>query len=253
MNKESQLPMDSAEIQTLATVPPSQPSSMMILEKAISGGITSENVAVVKELLAMRRDEMAFENKSSFNRAFFRLKTEISKMEFYADKEALTKSGGVAYSYCSETELATKLEPVLFKYGFAMMFGQRQEGDRVIVEVTLVHEDGHEEKREYSVRTGSTNAMKDATAADTGSTTSAWRHLVIKLFGLKSRIREEDNARNVGEPINFEQAETLRDLVKETNSDEAAFLKFAQAASYEQIGSLDYDRLFNALQKKLRK
>jgi len=234
----------------LAVQPIAQPSSMQILEKAISGGITSENVAVVKELLAMRREEMAFENKSSFNRAFFRLKTEIAKMEFYADKEALTKTGGVAYTYCSETELASKLEPVLFKYGFAMMFGQRQDGDRVIVEVTLVHEDGHEEKREYSVRTGSTNAMKDATAADTGATTSAWRHLVIKLFGLKSRIRAEDNARNEGEPITFEQAETLREMVKETRSDESAFLKFAQASKYEEIGSLKYDMLFRALDKK---
>src|ERR1035437_4519541 len=133
-------------------VQPAQPNAMQILDTAIRGGITSENVSVVKELLAMRREEMAFENKSSFNRAFFRLKTEINKMDFYADKVASTKGGGTAYTYCSETELASKLEPVLFKYGFAMMFGQRQDGDRVIVEVTLVHEDGHEEKREYSVR-----------------------------------------------------------------------------------------------------
>jgi len=234
-------------------VQPSQPNAMQILDTAIRGGITSENVSVVKELLAMRRDELAFENKSSFNRAFFRLKTEINKMDFYADKFATTKSGGTAYTYCSETELASKLEPVLFKYGFAMMFGQRQDGDRVIVEVTLVHEDGHEEKREYSVRTGATNQMKDATAADTGSTTSAWRHLVIKLFGLKSRIREEGDAHNEGLKVTFEKVAYLKEQIAETSSSDEQLLHIAGVEKWEDIGENVYNVIINMIEEKKRK
>lgn len=233
---------------------PSAPTSaLQILEAAVRGGITGENVAVVKEILAMRREELAFQNKKSFNSAFFDLKKELAGMDFYADKEAKDYDGNTMYRFCSEAELSAKLEPVLFKHGFAMMFGQRQENDRVVAEVTLIHQDGHEEKREYAVRLGATNKMKDATQADAGSTTSAWRNLVIKLFGLKSRISDKEDARNEGERITWEECKYLDEQIKETGADRAAFLKFAGAATIPEIRANRYASLVQALEKKARK
>jgi hypothetical protein len=247
MNTESQL----ATVPDQALAASGQmPTSISILEAAVKGGITAENVSVVKEIIAMRREEVAHEAKIAFNRDFFRLKRELAGMDFYADKTALTKSGAVAYTYCSEAELNAKLEPVLFKYGFAMMFGQGTDGDRVVAEITLVHEAGHEEKREYAVRTGSANAMKDATAVDTGSTTSAWRHLVIKLFGLKSRISETKDAKNDGEFIDFDKVQYLRERCKETGMSEATLLRLAGAESLEKVGVNIYPVLTNALSMK---
>jgi len=227
-------------------------TSLGILEAAVRGGVTSENVAVVKELVAMRREELALEAKARFNRAFFKLRQEIASMDFYADKAAMN-GDAVAYTYCSEKELSSKLEPVLFKHGFAMLFGQRDEGEKLVAIITLVHEEGHEETREYSVRAGGTNRMKDATAADTGATTSAWRHLVIKMFGIKSRIREEDDARNLGEQnvkITAEQANELEHRVALTNSDKAAFLQFAGATSFKDITAAKFGSLDAILKRK---
>lgn len=241
-----------SENNQLATVPQEPISSLSILEAATRGGVTSENVAVVKEIIAMRREEMASQAKIDFNRAFFGLKKEISAMEFYADKEAKTKGGATAYTYCSESEISAKLEPVLFKHGFAMLFGQRKEGALVIVEVTLIHESGHEEKREYSVRVGAANQMKDETAVDAGSTTSAWRHLVIKMFGLKSRIREEGDARNVGEFISPEKAAELRERAESCGADAKAFLSYAAASSFETIGQGRLESLETMLSRKER-
>lgn len=226
------------------------PSSLQILEAAIKGGITGENVAVVKEIIAMRREEMAFQNKQEFNRAFFELKREIVMMDFYADKEAKDYDGNVMYRFCSEAELSSKLEPVLFKHGFAMMFGQRQENERVVAEVTLIHSGGHEEKREYAVRLGNTNKMKDATQADAGSTTSAWRNLVIKLFGLKSRISESADARNEGGFVTTQQAEELERRVKMINGDVPKFLGWAKAKTFATIPETAYERLDNFLRGK---
>ena len=230
-----------------------EPSSLQILEAAVNRGVTAENVAVVKELIAMRREETALQNKANFNRAFFGLKREIAEMDFYADKQAERKGGGVAYTYCSEEEISSKLEPVLFKHGFAMMFGQRKEGDSVVAEVTIIHEGGHEEKREYSVRTGQVNQMKDATAVDSGSTTSAWRHLVIKLFGLKSRIREESDARNQGSFIDAGKVEYINDLIAQTASDRVKLLAVAGAKSVEEITTGSYDVIRRMLEGKMRK
>jgi hypothetical protein len=229
------------------------PTSLEILDAAVRGGVTSENVAVVKEIIAMRREELAHESKAKFNRAFFELRRELSQLDFYADKAAKTESGQIAYRYCSEKELASGLEPVLFKHGFTMLFGQRDENERTVAIITLIHADGHEETREYSVRSGATNRMKDATAADTGATTSAWRHLVIKMFGLKSRIREEDDPRNLGETnakVTSAQAEELERRVNLLNSNVAAFLKLAGATSFADIPANNYEVMDRMLQSK---
>jgi hypothetical protein len=229
------------------------PTSLEILDAAVRGGVTSENVAVVKEIIAMRREELALEAKAKFNRAFFALRQEIARMDFYADKAAKTDSGQVAYRYCSEKELAAGLEPVLFRHGFAMLFGQRSEDGKLVAVITLIHREGHEETREYSVRSSATNRMKDSTAADIGSTTSAWRNLVIKLFGIKSRINEEDDPRNLGElnsKVTSDQAFELERRVKETNSNLKAFLRLAGAATFAEIPAGNYGMLDRLLATK---
>ena len=124
-----------------------------------------------------------------------------------------------------------------------MLFGQRDDAGKTIAEITLIHKDGHEEKREYAVRSGNTNAMKDATAADTGATTSAWRHLVIKMFGIKSRIQEENDPRNLGDTnkkVTPEQAADLEHRVKMLNRNVPAFLKLAGAATFAEIPAVNY-------------
>jgi hypothetical protein len=231
-------------------------SPLALIQAAISSGVSKENVEVVKELVAMHREEQARQNKVTFNRAFFALRKEIAALDFYADKCATTDSGKVAYRYCSEKEISQTLDPVLFRHGFAMMFGQRQDGERSVASITLVHEDGHEETREYAVRSGSTNRMKDATAADTGATTSAWRHLCIKLFGLKSRIREDADVANEGDPHAFvtaEQALELERRVKESDSIVEAFLKFCGAESFAKIPARKYPDADQMLARKERK
>ena len=231
--------------QPMEVAPRPTPTTIDLLEAAVRGGITGENVAVVQAIIAMKREEVAHEAKSKANRAFFELRQDIGKMDFYADKAAMN-NGKVAYRYCSENELSAGLEPVLFKHGFSMLFSQRCEDGKIVAVVTLIHKEGHEVTGEFAVRSGNTNAMKDATAADTGATTSAWRHLVIKMFGLKSRICESDDARNLGDlskKVSPEVAFELERRVKEINASVPNFLKFAGATSFADIPAVNYDVL----------
>ena len=235
------VPMPGAELTSLP------PSPLTILEAAVRGGVTQENVAVVKELLAMAREQRADEAKAAFAKAFFQLRKNMP--EIYADKQGKDLAGNPTFSYCSEEEISRMIEPHLMAHGFAMLFGQSESDGRITVNITLMHEQGHSETREFTVRSGTPNRMKDAAMCDSGGATTAWRHLVMKMFGLKSRISRED-ARTIGEPITFEQAETLREMVKEVGANEAKFLAFAGAARIEEIGTADYGRCFAALQKK---
>lgn len=193
------------------------PSPINILESAIRGGVTQENVSVVKELIAMCREQRAEDAKAAFARAFFQLRKNMP--EIYADKEATDDNGKVLFISISETEISKKLEPHLMAHGFAMLFGQENEEGRITVNVTLMHEAGHSETREYSVRPGKTNRVKDDTMADAGAATTAWRHLMIKMFGLKSRNPDMRHAGNLGAFIGRDKIQTLQEQMAELGGD----------------------------------
>ena len=226
-------------------------SPINILERAISSGVTEENVSVVKELIAMCREQRAEDAKAAFAKAFFQLRKNMP--EIYADKEGKNDAGVVCFRYCSEEEISKMLEPHLMAYGFAMLFGQEQSEGRITVKVTLMHEAGHSEDREFTVRPGKTNRMKDDTMADAGAATTAWRHLVSKLFGLKSRISDNQNASLEGEKIGADKIAWMQEQVRETGSNEARFLAMAGVASYAEITEGIYPVLVRSLSMKVKK
>lgn len=250
--KQDQLTTPAA---TEALAVRSEPTTLQILQKVADSGLTAENVTAFRELVQLKREEDQHQNKIAFNRAFFALKKDVATLDLYCDKAAHDKSGNVMYRYCSESEIMDGLDPLLMKHGFTMLFGQTAANDRLVAEITLIHEEGHEEKRSYAVRQGSTNAAKDATQADTGATTSAWRHLVTKMFGLKSRISDgqRDDLSKEGEIISPECVQYLKEQVKDTGSDEAKFLATAGVTKFEEIRVGSYDVLVRMLTAKARR
>ncbi len=227
-------------------------SPIAILEKAINSGVTAENVAVVKELIQMVREQRAEEAKAAFARAFYQLKKSMP--ELYADKEAKDRSGNVTFRYCSEDELSKILNPHLLAHGFTDLFGQEQTDGRVIVKYTLMHEAGHSETREFSVRAGSPNAMKDAAMCDTGAATTAWRHLVMKLYGLKSRITDGQDPHVEGAFIGVDKRQYLKEQIAELGGESvnAWFWETAGVGSgqYERITDGSYPILSKLIEKK---
>ncbi len=236
--------------ETLLTERRPASTALDILDAAVRGGVTAENVAVVKELVQMCRDQRAEEAKASFARAYFKLRKNMPAI--HADREASDRQGNLVYTYCSEEEIARMLEPHLISYGFAMLFGQSQADGRITVNVTLMHEQGHSETREFTVRAGTPNAMKDGAMCDAGGATTAWRHLMIKMFGLKSRIQENQDAAVLGAKITSDKAIYLKELLEEAKADVPAFLKFAQVTRLDDICENDYDRLVAAVRKKIK-
>lgn len=201
------------------------PSPLAILEAAVRGGITSDSVAVVKELAAMCREQRAEEAKAEFARAFFALKSEMPMI--YADKEVKTKSGAVAFEYCSPQEIQNTIDPLLKKHGFCTMTGQAKEPNGfVTATVTLFHQAGHSETRSFTVRAGSGNSLMTETQCDAGATTNAERHLLIKMLGLRTRAHADDDHRNVGHPITADQAADLDRRCVATKTNRRNFLDF---------------------------
>ena len=201
------------------------PSPLALLQSAIDGGITAESVGVVKELATMCREQRAEDARAAFNKAFFQLKREMPVL--FADKEVKTKSGAVAFVYCGPDEIKNMLEPLLSRHGFCILGGQVLANGEATVTLTLIHEAGHSEPRSFTVRVSPGNQLMSPTQCDAAASSSAERHCLIKMFQLRTRVREEDDPRNLGDMVTQEQADELERRVHETNSNLPAFLKFA--------------------------
>lgn len=232
-------------IPSAGAVPARQPSAIDILQAAIERGITAENVAVVKEIKQMVREEQAHAAKLAFGRAFFNLRKEAPII--YADKQVKTDSGEIAFSYCSPQEIKDILEPLMLKHGFTTMTSQQMDGEnKVTVTVTLIHEAGHQVQGTFTIRVGQENRLVKGPQVVAGATTAAERHCLIKLFGLRTRIDPSADARNEGSAITPEQAQELHRRVTDTESDHKAFLKFCGVPVQGAPSPEDYKRIMSS-------
>ena len=244
---------ETIELAVREPMPVARPAltSIDILEAAVKGGITSENVAVVRELVAMRREESAEESRKKFNRAYFELRNDLKPI--YADKEVRTKSGTLAFSYCTPQEIKEMLEPLLQKHGFCTMLGQELKDGMVTVSITLLHKDGHSETRNFTARVSPGNNLTTPTQCDAGATTAAERHLLIKMFGIRTRANDTD-ARNLGDTINEKEAADLEMWIDEVDKErKAQYLSLAGAQSFGEIKRAKYEVLLEILKRKVRR
>ena len=247
MKDATELPLAKMEAQAVGRPPM---NAIQILQAAIDQGLTKENVEVVKELRQMVKEERDDQAKAAFNQAFFRLRKEMPVL--YADKEVKTEGGKVAFQYVSPEEIKNTLEPLMAKHGFCTMSGQVMANGEVTVTVTLIHEAGHSEPRSFTVRVSPGNRLMSPTQCDASASSSAERHCLIKMFGLRTRIRTDDDPRNIGEIISPALAEELERRAKETNSNIEAFLKFAgsKTGKFSDIPAARYDSCDSMLRKK---
>lgn len=216
-----------------------------------------EAVGIVKELKQMAKEERDDNARVAFGRAFYQLKKNMPAL--YMDKAGHNRAGEQTFVYCSEEEIAKMLEPHLMAHGFVMLTGQENKDGLVTISITLIHAEniqepggpcGHQETRLYTVRPGIGNSVKDNTMVDTSATTSAWRHLTQKMFGLKSRISNEQDPRDRGEYITPDQAADLEHRLTMINGDKKKFLEMADAESFATIYSASYKWVESQLRRK---
>ena len=161
------------------------------------------------------------------------------------------KDGTVKYTYLPYDEIMREVQPLAEQFGFSISFSTDFKDARIIQTCTLQHIAGHHRDYKAFVRAGAGPHGATETQADGAAMTYAKRYSLCNALNIVvERDTDGQDARNEGAPISFEQAETLRDLVKETGADEARFLAFAGAKTYAEIGSARYDACFSALQKK---
>ena len=230
----------------------SQPSPAELIRAVIDKGLTAEGVSVIERLVALQEHINDKDYERQFAVAFAALQGELGT--FNATREVPDKHGGVRYAYLPFDEIMRRVQPLLVKHGFSLSFSTDIRDTRIVQTCTLTHVAGHHRDYLAFVRAGAGPYGATETQADGAAMTYAKRYALCNALNIVvERDTDGADARNEGTPITFEQVQYLKEQVKETGSNEAAFLKFAGAKTYEEIGSARYDSLVRELQKKARR
>ena len=233
----------------LQIVAPEGASPLALIGKLIDqGALTTEAVDVVERLVRLQEHILDKNAEQAFAAGFAALQADLAPVQ--ATKTVPDKQGNVRYTYAPYDEIMDKVRPLLERHGFSVSFSTDFKDARIVQTCTLQHRDGHHRDYQAFVRAGAGPYGATETQADGAAMTYAKRYALCNALNIT--VEKDTDARNEGSPISAEQAQTLREMVKDTRSDETAFLKFAGAKSYEEIGNARYADLFAALQKKGR-
>jgi len=225
-----------------------------MLQAVIEKGITAENIAGLEKLVELYERQQARDAERQFAAAFTALQSEMPPI--HAMKPVPDKFGNLKYRFAPYEEIMAAVRPILLRNGFTVTFTMVIADGRVTQSCTLQHTGGHSRTNQFMVRIGNGPPGASEAQADGAAATYAKRHALCAALNI---VVDQDtdgrtpDAAVEGAPIAPDKAAYLRELVAETKSDEAAFLKFAGAATYSEIGSAKYDLLVAALHKKARK
>lgn len=224
------------------------PNAMQMLQGVLSGGVTAENVAAVKELVQLAREESAIQARRDFATAFNALQAEMPAVK--ACKAVPGRDGSTRYKYAPYEEIMEQVKPMLQKHGFTVRFDSDDTETSVVQTCILQHANGHEERTRFSARKG--QGPPNASAAQTDGAASTYAKRFALCNALNIVIEADTDARNEGDTITAEQAADLQRRVRAVKADEFAFLEFAHAASFEAIKTGAYPLLVDMIVKKER-
>lgn len=230
-----------------------QPSVARMIQAVIDKGVTAENVSVLEKMLELHERMEVREAERQFIAAFVKLQTAMPVI--VARSEVPDKHGNLKYVFAPYEAIMEEVRPLLKEHGFTVTFSMTFSEGRVTQHCTLMHVGGHSRTNQFAVRIGSGPPGSSEAQGDGAAATYAKRFALCSALNItiEKDYDGRDDASVEGAPISHDKAQYLREQVKETNSNEAAFLQFAGVKTYEEITENSYDRCVRALAAKARR
>lgn len=238
------------ELQRVEHLPPAvAPQKITVAEMyaaTVAKGITAENAVAVREMAQLMRQEELWNAEKAFAAAFNALQSEMPAIQ--ATQPVPNNDGSVRYKFAPFEKIMEQVRPYLQKHKFTVSFSTKYSEGRVIKYCTLQHAEGHAKTNEFAVRIGSGPPKANEAQADGAAATYAKRGALCDALNIV--VEHDTDARLEGAPIGEESAANLRERVKHCKIDEAAFLKYAGAKTFEEISSVRFQELSEYLDKK---
>lgn len=193
-----------------------------VFQAVMKTDVSSEKVAVMKELLAMSAERQ-------FAQAFVGLQSELPVIV----ATTIIPNRGKYEKY---EDISRVVSPLLTKYAFTVSFSQdfKDNPTRIIETCHLMH-GGHTRSNSFAVRCGKADTE---TQADCKAATTAKRNAFCNALNITIRqdvFTEENDPMSEGEKISSKQAEEIRIRVKNAGRREDKFLEWVGAKSFEEI------------------
>lgn len=247
--KDQEFTLPNSERPASLALRQDEPSVGLMLQSFIEHGITAENVSAFEKLCDVRAKMKKEEQQEEFARAFAAMQAETGSV--MATRNVTNKDGSLRYKFAPYEEIMRTVQPMLKRHGFAVTFDTKINEGRITSICTLMHTSGHTRSNEFAVRIGQGPPGSTDTQADGAAKTYAKRGALCDALNIVVEI--DDDARLRGKPIDDMAADFLRQRVKELNVDEAKFLRFAAAATFEEIALDRLEELHATLDRREKK
>lgn len=222
-----------------------------MLNAVVEKGISAENVAAMKDLVALYERVEDRNAAKQFAEAKAALQAELPKVA--ATGVIPNNDGTVRSRFASFEDIMDAVAPYLNKHGFSVSFDVNviDDGKRLEAVCKLMHIGGHREENKFAVRVGSGPPKASEAQADGAARSYARRGALCDALNIV--VDRDTDARSEGGFITEDQADDLKRRLKSVGGDVDGFLKFAGAKSFEDIRTGKYGALDSAIAAKERK
>jgi hypothetical protein len=205
------------------------------------------DVEKFERLMAMHERIQAKRAETAFNADLAVMQPKLPIVSHRG--EIKNREGKVVSSYAKWEDINEAVLPVLSAHGFSLTFRVGQDGAARVVTAFLRHRDGHKEETTLSLPLD-TSGFKNDVQAVGSSLSYAKRYTAMALLNITTTGEDDDGQKAGTDYISEAQKDELVELLRETNSDVAKFLKFIGAASLDQIRASDFNKARSALTAK---
>lgn len=218
-----------------------------VLERAARD--PSVDVGKLERILAIQQTLLADQRRAAFMAALARLQAvvpQIAKSGTIEDRDGRARN-----TFAKLEDIDVSIRPLCAAEGFSFSFDTRAGTGGTEYSCAMSHRDGHTEVKTL-VLPLDTGAGRNAVQSAGSSLSYARRYLLSMHLHLVTRAEDDDGNGGAG-TVTQEQADELRRTLAEVGGDEVRFLRWAGAATVEEIGAGKLGAARKFLEEKKRR
>lgn len=225
-----------------------EPGSILdVIERAARD--PSVDVAKLERLLAIREKIVTDARRTAFMEALARLQArlpQITKSGTITDRD-----GAIRNRFAKIEDIDVVIRPLCADEGFSFAFDSQPKPPGIEYSCTMAHRDGHSETKTLNLPID-TGAGRNAVQSIGSTTSYARRYLLGMHLNLVTRDEDDDGNAHGAAPITAEQAAHLRAELARVGGNEARFLNWIAAPTFEEIRAANYSRAVKFIEERAR-
>lgn len=190
----------------------------------------------VRELMAMRQEQMAREAEQKFTEAF----TEMQpKLPIIKERGSIkNRDGAVQSTYALWEDVNEEIKPILAAHGFSLNFRTSQPEGKIATTGILRHVGGHRDETTIELPHDTTGS-KNPVQAVASSVAYGKRYTAGALLNLTSRGEDDDGQAAGAKNLTEDQVVQIRSLIVDTDSDIRKFCAYMAKKTKKPIEKIE--------------